>query len=146
VGKTHRIINAIVPPDFKFNFREALGPPHPECLDVGTKILRHCNRCIARKFGPNSSLQSNQVTEEHFIVIPLDSCTVQCRTCALEHGTSQRMCAVCFDEEDTEHKSRHDFFRVWQKLDNAIDPKNRLSTEYQIRLSCKQCPDLGKTS
>ncbi|KAF4627252.1 hypothetical protein G7Y89_g10905 [Cudoniella acicularis] len=78
----------------------------------------------------------------HFVVIPLDSYTVQCRTCALEHGTSQRMCAACFDEEDAEHKSRHDFFRVWQKLDNAIDPKNQLGTEYQIRLSCKQCPDL----
>lgn len=63
----------------------------------------------------------------------------ECRTCQIDFGSSQSLCAQCFDEESQEHISRHRFGTFVLVLENNCS--DDADESLRNLLGCESCPE-----
>lgn len=72
------------------------------------------------------------------VVQDLNRNLYRCRTCWEEYGDTQELCQRCFDCEDVDHKSAHQFFQATLEHDQHIADDLQLQKAALWR--CKICP------
>lgn len=66
-----------------------------------------------------------------------------CSTCTSEFGSSQVLCASCYNQEDQSHVSQHQWQTTdWVKLQSGPDELDKVKIYY----ICEKCPGEGKAT
>ena len=117
------------------------GPTNWYCT-CGTRqeTVGHCSRCLEGKC-PVHALE--QLAYQTSLVATIGSAIYDCQTCIEEYGSSQDFCQRCYDEEDPEHLTKHEFSRI--TICRTVDGPDDLAAQLKSFVRYEQCP-LGRFS